>query len=131
MPCAKCEDGQTLKDKLEDEKICSECPKGTFSNDETSHKCTSCSAGHYIQTGLSLTNFETFPSEYNITTFCFTTESFLTDTYCPESDGFMAVYGEGLVAGKRESNESMVYLVMNISVPESTENSMNNSYLIV
>lgn len=53
----------------------------------------------------------------------------LTDTYCSESDGFVAVYGEGLVAGRRESNESMVYLVMNFTIPEENAQSMNDSEL--
>ena len=66
-----------------------------------------------------------------MSTLCYTAASLLTDTYCSESDGFLAVYGEGLVAGRRETNESMIYLIMNFTIPEANELSMNDSELFI
>lgn len=63
VPCGVCERGQGFVAKLEDEESCEVCASNLYSNIASSHKCQTCAAGHYIQRGISLTKFESFPSD--------------------------------------------------------------------
>ncbi|CDW77764.1 UNKNOWN [Stylonychia lemnae] len=137
VPCLNCINGQFLDHMQDDEYMCRECPENSFSNKESKYQCKQCNAGKYIQSGISITRFEQFPSEHGFSTFClsgismsFTYYQLLTidkaaDNYCSESDGFMAVYSQGLVAGRREIPGSTLYLVSNLTISE--DNQMNEA----
>jgi hypothetical protein len=58
-------------------------------------------------------------------------ESYLKDIYCLESDGFIPIYGKGLLAGTREKPETRIFLVANITIVKSVENPMNDSHIYI
>jgi hypothetical protein len=66
-------------------------------------ECNTCEAGSYVQNGIEIVDFSSFPSKYNFTTQCLIKDNFSKETDCMYSKGFIASGIDGLVAGHLES----------------------------
>ena len=115
-----CELGTQMVKNDNDTYSCYFCPEGTGTFIVNQTKCTGCDQGAYLQQGISLTQFEKFPSQYNFSSYCYTKDSYSKDTYCTESDGFYPILAKGLYAGEREILDSKIYLQADLFVDESS-----------
>ena len=125
VPCTRCEPGYSLV-HYATEGFCKICPafSGYINDDE---ECGFCKAGSYFERGLYLRNFMDLQGDgyLDLDSYCVTEESYAKDAYCLDSNGFLAVYGVGLQAGKRESAMKKFFLTTTFSIEEEGKITLN------
>eukprot|EP00347_Sterkiella_histriomuscorum_P001733 403370894 len=127
IPCDMlCEQGQVRvenKAATNGQFSCEVCAHGMYSVFNQDKTCGFCHKGSYLERGLDLSRWTSFPkSEYNITSKCIDGKG----QKCHNSDGFIPVLNKGLLAGERERVDTTLYLSMNLFIIENINKNFQN-----
>ena len=89
VPCGQCEAGSAFEKQTDGSFVCKYCPSDKATQQQV---CSACSSGSYLQRGISLSQFESFPKDFNFTTNCYNKDINKKLIKCAASNGFITKY---------------------------------------
>lgn len=123
--CSKCESGNIMKFTNDGKAECFNCPDDTYFDRSTEIKrgvdqtCKTCPAGRYLKKGVSLSIFDSLPSNMQylkFSTTCLTFDKSGKEVKCTDSKGFSTLYMTGMVAGEREAVNTLITMTIDLTI---------------